>query len=143
MFQVYLLTVVTNVLAGLALANGFLQQRFDRFADYTGFMANKVYRVVLGAITFLIGIITLFQAYPNQGVIIGDLLPALSGLITGFLLVAEFVAKRGDSDAASDPAAGLAKKVESFSGPYVAIVGLAAVVLGVLHALVGPSAVLL
>ena len=55
MFQVYLLTVVTNILAGLALANGFLQQRFDRFADYTGFMANKVYRVVLGAITFLIG----------------------------------------------------------------------------------------
>lgn len=131
MFQLYLLTVLTNILAGLALASGFLSERFERFSDYTDFMENSTYRVVLAGASILVGIINLFSTYKGDIAVLGDLLPSLSGIITGILLVAEFISQRREG--AQDKAAELAEKVGSFSSPYRTIVGVSAIIIGILH----------
>ncbi len=132
MFQLYLLTVLTNVLAGMALAGGFLSERFERFSEYTNFMENRIYRLVLGGLSILIGIINLFSTYDGNAAVIGNLLPSLAGIATGVLLIAEFFSA-GESDE-PNKATEIAGKVGTFSGPYLTIVGVASVVIGILHA---------
>lgn len=133
MFQLYLLTVLTNVLAGLALATGFLTERFERFSEYTDFMSNTVYRIVLALISLLIGIINLFPTYSGDIAVLGDLFPSLAGIVTGVLLITEYLSSRKNED--ESKTVELAEKVEKFSGPYLTIVGVASVVIGILHAI--------
>ena len=133
MFQLYLLTVLTNVLAGLALATGFLTDRFERFSEYTDFMSNGVYRIVLALVSLLIGFINLFPTYSGDIAVLGDLLPSLAGIATGILLITEYLSSRKSED--ESKTFELAEKVEKFSGPYLTIVGVASVVIGVLHAI--------
>ena len=134
MFQLYLLTVLTNVLAGLALATGFLTERFERFSEYTDFMGNAVYRIVLAVLSLLIGIINLFPTYSGDMAVLGELFPSLAGIVTGILLITEYISSR-KSDAESKTAE-LAGKVEKISGPYLTIVGIASVIIGILHAVI-------
>ena len=134
MFQLYLLTVLTNILAGLALAGSFLTERFERFADYTDFMSNTIYRVILGVVTLLVGLINLFNTYPGDIPVLGDLFPSLSGIVAGTLLIVAFVNKRRVDNA--NKASDLAEKLEKISAPYLAVVGIASVIIGVLNALV-------
>ncbi|PIE04797.1 MAG: hypothetical protein CSA76_02330 [Spirochaetales bacterium] len=131
--QIYLLTVLTTILAGLALAGEFLTKRFERYSEYTDFMANPVYRILLGAMTILIGIINLFPNYEGNVLILGDLLPSLIGIAGGILLIAEFLSKQKETEVKK--AAELAEKVEKFSSPYLTIVGISSVLIGILHAI--------
>lgn len=133
MFQLYLLTVLTNVLAGLALATGFLTERFERFSEYTDFMGNSVYRIVLAALSLLIGIINLFPTYSGDMAVLGELFPSLAGIVTGILLITEYISSRKRED--ESKTAELAEKVEKFSSPYLTIVGIASVIIGILHAI--------
>ncbi len=133
MFQLYLLTVLTNVLAGLALATGFLTERFERFSEYTDFMGNAVYRIVLAVLSLLIGIINLFPTYSGDMAVLGELFPSLAGIVTGILLITEYISSRKRED--ESKTAELAEKVEKFSGPYLTIVGIASVIIGILHAI--------
>ncbi len=133
MFQLYLLTVLTNVLAGLALATGFLTERFERFSEYTDFMGNSVYRIVLAVLSLLIGIINLFPTYSGDRAVLGELVPSLAGIVTGILLITEYISSRKREDESKTTE--LAEKVEKFSGPYLTIVGIASVIIGILHAI--------
>ena len=136
MFQIYLLTVITTLLAGLALASGFLSERFPRFSDLTEFTANTTYRLILGILSLLIGIINAFSTYPGDIPVLGELFPSLAGLAAGILLIVQFITSRPPSGSESKAAdlADLADRVERFSGPYTAIVGLAVIIVGILHA---------
>lgn len=133
MFQLYLLTVLTNVLAGLALATGFLTERFERFSEYTDFMSNSIYRIVLALVSLLIGIINLFPTYSGDIAVLGDLFPSLAGIATGILLLTEYLSSRKNEQVSKTVE--IAEKVEKFSGPYLTIVGIASVVIGILHAI--------
>lgn len=133
MFQLYLLTVLTNVLAGLALATGFLTERFERFSEYTDFMSNSVYRIVLALLSLLIGFINLFPTYSGDIAVLGDLFPSLAGIATGILLLTEYMSSRKSED--ESKTVELAEKVEKLSGPYLTIVGVTSVVIGILHAI--------
>ena len=133
MFQLYLLTVLTNILAGLALATGFLTERFERFSEYTDFMGNAVYRIVLAFLSVLVGIINLFPTYSGDIAVLGELFPSLAGIVTGILLFTEYISSRKKED--ESKTAELADKVEKFSGPYLTIVGIASIIIGILHAI--------
>ncbi|MCG8453144.1 MAG: hypothetical protein MI717_08190 [Spirochaetales bacterium] len=133
MFQLYLLTVLTTVLSGVALASSFLAVRFDRFSDYTEFMENSWYRLVLGAVTLIVGLINLFPTFPGDIAILGELFPSIAGISAGLLLVADFFANHRSEDEES-ATADLAERVGRFSGPYQTAVGIASVVIGILHA---------
>lgn len=132
MFQLYLVTVLTNVLAGLALAGSYLSTRFDRFAVFNDFMENSVYRVILGIVSLLAALINFFPNFEGDIAFIGNLLPSLSGLICGIILLSEFINQRRDEGEmrSSD----IAEKVERVSAPYQTAVGIVAVFVGILHA---------
>ncbi|MCD6342363.1 MAG: hypothetical protein J7L76_01100 [Spirochaetaceae bacterium] len=134
MFQLYLLTVLTTVLAGLALATGFLSNRFERFSEYTDFMGNPVYRIILGGVSVLVGIINLFPSYTGDIAVLGNLLPSLAGIVTGLLLIAEYFSSRRTEE--ESKTVDIAEKVEKFSGPYLTIVGISSIVIGILHAII-------
>ena len=134
MFQIYLLTVLTTLLAGLALAAGFLAERFPRISDFTEFTANAVYRLIVGVLSLLIGVINAFSTYPGDIAVLGELFPSLAGLTAGILLIVQFITSKSDEGSASR-AADLADRVERFSGPYTAAVGLAVMIVGILHAI--------
>lgn len=138
MFQLYLLTVLTNILVGFALAREFISARFERFSEHTNFMNNGLYRIVLVAASILIGFINLFSIYPGDIAVLGDLLPSLVGIVAGILLLVDYLRNR----IAKTETTEIAEEVEQSSAPYLSIVGIGSVIIGILHA-VFPTAPLL
>ncbi len=134
MFQLYLLTVLTNVLAGLALSNGFLSKKFTRFSEYMDFMMNKPYRVIVGVLSLIVAIINLFRTYPGDIPVISELLPSLTGIVAGILLIVEF--KDSSLIEEAGKSVEVMEKVQKFSKPYLTIVGLLALLAGILHAVI-------
>jgi len=134
MFQLYLLTVLTNILAGMALSSDFFSEKFPQFSDYIGYMSNNVYRMVLAVVSIIIGIANFFPVYEGDIAFFGKLLPALAGITAGLLLLVDFVQKKGGAKAGKT--AELADKVEQLSKPYITVVGIVVVIIGVLHAVI-------
>ena len=97
-------------------------------------MGNSVYRIILAAVSLLVGIINLFPTYTDDIAVLGDLLPSLAGIITGILLITEYLSSRKSGN--ESKTTGLAEKVEKISAPYLTIVGIASVIIGILHAVI-------
>jgi len=131
-FQLYLLTVLTNILAGHALASGFLDTRFKRLSKHTSFAKNGLYRIILGTVSVLVGIINLFPNYPGDIAILGDLLPSAGGIAGGILLWTDYIRSR--KSVAQTKTAEVAEKIEKISVPYLNVIGLLLVLIGILHA---------
>ncbi|MDR2111459.1 MAG: hypothetical protein LBP32_09160 [Spirochaetaceae bacterium] len=51
---------------------------------------NETFRLILGVLTMVTGLLKLLSAVPGDVPVAGDLLPALVGLAAGFILVFEF-----------------------------------------------------
>ena len=134
MFQLYLLTVLTTILLGHALARGFLNRRFEQFSERTGFVNKGLYRIILGLVSILIGLINLFSPYTGGIPVLEDLLPSLAGIGGGVLLLLEYSRNRKSiaKAEATKPAEELSSK--SHLKAYLNIVGLASIIIGILHA---------
>ncbi|OQX29133.1 MAG: hypothetical protein B0D92_05295 [Spirochaeta sp. LUC14_002_19_P3] len=134
MYQMYLLTVLTNVLAGLALSCSFISKKVEGVSPFVGFMMNVPFRVITGGLCILIAVINIFQTYPGEFIIIGNLLPIITGLLAGILLIVEFwSAHFGDSEASDT---GVVKRIEKFSKPFLTVIGIVTFAVGVLHAII-------
>jgi len=131
--QLYLLTVLSTVLTGVALAVDFLAKRYEGIAGNINFTKNAGFRLILGVVAILVGFVNLFKTYENDIAIIGDLLPSLAGLLGGILLISGYVSSHKADD--SSESGGLAGKVERFSAPYLTIIGVSSVIIGILHAI--------
>jgi hypothetical protein len=99
MNQVFLLSVVTIVLASLSLG-------YERFADGLRLDAllnretftSSGFRFALGLVTFLVGFFRLLLVTEGDAAIVGDLLPALAGMILGATLIIVFYNDRSTLD---------------------------------------------
>ena len=116
MLQFYFLSILLNVLAGLVLvyASDFTKKEADFAPETAGdeegsgespespasrlfkgaFLDDMTFRLVLGALSVLGGIMKLLSPVQNDMPVIGDLIPALSGLAAGAALLIEFYAVR-------------------------------------------------
>lgn len=81
MLQFYFLSVFFNILAGFVLVND-KKELLD-----LAILKEKMFRIVLGAVCAVTGIVKLFVVVHTSAVIVGDLLPALAGIIAGLCLV--------------------------------------------------------
>ena len=127
MVQFYLLSVLMNVLAGIVFifATDFISQDsgaskirrsgldsdFDDF-DFSSedsaepsdslfkssFLDDMTFRLVLGVLSLLMGMIKLMSSMGGDQAVVGDFFPAFSGLIAGIFLLVEwfFVRQEGD-----------------------------------------------
>ena len=89
--QIYFLVVSTHLLAGFLLSSHFLEEKIEAFSSCADFMSNNVFKLVLGIVTLLSALFTLLKVSANDVVIIGDLLPAVSGFFPRQLLYSEFL----------------------------------------------------
>lgn len=150
--QFYFLSIVTNLLAGLTLAGDYLATRFPGLQLLLPGLNRRTARLTIGGITAAVGILKLLvYANPLQIVVVGDLLPALAGIVLGGSLVVtalrptEEEAAEPDAAEGSDPvvpADGPVEKTAHLALGYRVPVGLAGIAVALLHFLF-PGAVLL
>ena len=152
--QFYFLSIATNLLAGVTLAGDYLATRFPGLQRLLPGLNQRTARLTIGSITAAVGILKLLvYANPLQIVVVGDLLPAVAGIVLGGSLVVtalrpteeEGVEPEGAGEEGSEhvvPAQGPVEKTAHLALGYRVPVGLAGMAVAVLHFLF-PGAVLL
>lgn len=115
MLQFYFLSILLNLVTGLLLfcEKDQVQDDFpgDEFAfsdDTTGgssftnpilgFMESKNFKLVLGVLSVLVGLLKLLSVVQNTTPVLGDLFPALAGLVGGFCVLLQFYMETNSID---------------------------------------------
>ncbi|MDC7241971.1 MAG: hypothetical protein PQJ50_16570 [Spirochaetales bacterium] len=134
--QIYFLVVSTHLLVGLVLGSHFLEEKYESFSCCAAMLNNQKFKLILGIITVLASLFTLLKVTPNDVVIIGDLLPAVSGFTFGSYLILSFF-----YESLEESRSWLKSFVDLLEDKGY-IFGLVSIVIGVLHFLV-PTALIL
>lgn len=136
MAQFYLLSVVTNALAALALAGDYLGERLAFLAAWKNVRERRGLLVGIGLAAAIVGVLKLIFRSPGEDVYVaGDLLPALFGIFQGALLLAEGFRQRVES---SEQLESVSRAVLTYRVPA----GIAGLVVAFLHFLL-PGIVIL
>ena len=137
MSQFYLLSVVSCVLTGLVLSGDYLGARVPAFATFRAWLENRSAALTLGIVTAVVGFIKLFLRAPGDSVaVVGDLLPAVTGMVVGATLFFEALLRKPSTP--ERPMERYAKAMLTYRIPL----GLAGVAVALLHFLF-PSVVIL
>lgn len=135
--QFYLLTVVTTIVAGLALSSDYLGTKSEFFGSFRFLRQNRSIQITTGLITAVVGVLKLIFRSPGEEVIIaGDLLPAVVGIILGLILMGEAFRQHPKAEGEPEKVEKVEKSVEKVTKaimPYRVPVGIAGVVVGLLH----------
>lgn len=125
--QFYLLSVVTNVLAGMALAGDYLGEKLAFLAGWKNIRERRGLLIGIGVAAAVVGVLKLIFRSPGEDVYVaGDLLPALLGIFQGGALLAEGFRQRVES---SEQLESVSRAVLSYRVP----VGIAGMVVAFLH----------
>ncbi len=128
MAQFYLLSILSNIIAGLTLAGDYLGEKFPFLASFKNLRANRPATIIIGVVAIVIGLIKLVVLSPGENVpVAGDLLPALTGIVVGGILLVE--AFRAKVESQSEPM----RKISSVMLTYRVPVGIVGVAVAVLH----------
>jgi uncharacterized membrane-anchored protein len=90
MIQFYFLSVLFNAAAGYVLV---MEEKDRDEGIKTGSyfsLDNDTLRLILGILTLVSGLLKLLSAIQGDIPVIGDLLPAVMGLLAGFILIFEY-----------------------------------------------------
>lgn len=128
MYQIYLLSVVSNLLAGIALSFQGMDEKLQLSSVFNrDLMENTGFRLGLGVATFVIGFLKFLAVSPDDVPVVGDLIPALAGLIMGLILLLQYYRSRST---VSSPTL---DKVENIFGKNSGVFGTAGMIIAVLH----------
>jgi len=128
MSQFYLLSVVSCVLTGLVLSGDYLGARVPAFATFRAWLENRSAALTLGIVTAVVGFIKLFLRAPGDSVaVVGDLLPAVTGMVVGATLFFEALLRKPSTP--ERPVERYAKAMLTYRIPL----GLAGVAVALLH----------
>ena len=156
--QFYFLSIVINLLAGVILAGDYLAERLPWMRTLLPEISSRSSGVAIGAITAGVGVLKLFVlADPLQTAVVGDLLPALAGIVLGGSLIGVALnAEEVDADGGAERPAhttrdgsshvvvadGAADKAIKLAAGYRTPAGLAGIAVALLHFLFPGSAIL-
>ncbi|MDR0376231.1 MAG: hypothetical protein LBH70_00370 [Spirochaetaceae bacterium] len=92
MIQFYFLSVLLNALTGYILSSGSGQKESEGSLErgIDRFLRNDTFRLVLGLAAMATGLLKLLSSTNGDIPVIGDCIPAVAGLGTGFILVFEY-----------------------------------------------------
>jgi hypothetical protein len=97
MLQFYFLSILANLLAGVALASEYLAGRFPVFVPFRDLLSRRAYRASVGVLAVAVGFLKLLIRSSAADVpVIGDLIPALVGMAMGASLVLHVVREKAD-----------------------------------------------
>lgn len=128
MAQIYLLSIMANIIAGLTLSSDYLGKKMALFSGFKVFRENRVSEIVVGLAAASIGILKLIVRSPGEGIpVVGDLLPALAGIGLGLILLGEAFGHKVESENES------IGKASRTALTYRVPVGIGGVVIAILH----------
>ena len=88
MYQIYFLSIVFNIFAGITLAHEHLSENSTFTSVFNpDFFKRLNLWIILGIVTFIVGFLKILSVSPGDVKVVGDLIPALAGMIMGFTLV--------------------------------------------------------
>jgi hypothetical protein len=115
MLQFYFLSIMLNLVTGMILVYGknFIDVKNKKTDDKAvedislkedatkkntmktifgsnAFFDDRTFRLVLGILTLFVGLMKLLSVVHNDVPVVGDLIPALAGLLGGFCLLVEY-----------------------------------------------------
>jgi len=125
MLQFYFLSVVLNALAGYLLF--FDEDAFPEFKN--GFsINNESFKFIVGILAALIGLLKLLSPIEGDVPVVGDLIPAIVGLLCGFILIFEYYRNRSSVEDSEQT-----EKIRIILLGNRKIVGLVALIVAALH----------
>jgi hypothetical protein len=128
MVQFYALSVFVNVISGLLLAgDGEKPNPISRLKDVFG---EKGTKFSLGLFSLIIGLFKILTPVKGDIAVIGDLLPALSGLTLGGVLLLDFF------KASSEMPSKMGEKADNFVISNKKFFGIVGIAIGALHFLI-------
>ncbi len=130
MVQFYFLAVCFNLIGGFVLAAPHFSEKFPALSAFREFVYSKK-GIRIGLITslFLVGILKIISVFKGDIIIVGDLLPSLTLMVSGFTLLIGYIYTDNDEVAVK----GFLKKMDNIFVKHSSIVGVAAVVAACLH----------
>jgi hypothetical protein len=99
MMQFYFLSILLNGIVGyLLVSENSLEDQIDDGeiggnagpSSIPGFFKNETFRLILGVLAMVTGLLKLLSATNGDLPVLGDIIPALVGFASGFTLILEF-----------------------------------------------------
>lgn len=126
MLQFYLLSVVMNALAGFILITGDDGGVLEFKSGFS--LKDEVFRLVVGILSALTGLLKLLSVIEGDVPVIGDLFPALLGFLSGFILIFAYYRSHSSIEVSDGT-----EKVDRLLVANKKIIGVAALIVAVLH----------
>jgi hypothetical protein len=127
MIQFYFLSIVFNAIGGFCLLSEGKEEEAALETSLSIFTGNETFRLVLGVLSIVTGVLKILSSVPGDIPVLGDLFPALAGFLTGFILVFEYY--RGRAGVESEGA----EKLEGMLSKNRKWIGLVPMAAAVLH----------
>ena len=125
MIQIYFLSIILNALAGYLLISedeGVLEFK-------SGFsIKDETFRLIVGILAAVTGLLKILSASEGDVPVVGDLVPAVAGLLSGFALIFEYYRSRSYLDNSDHT-----EKINRVLVGHKKIIGIAALIAAVLH----------
>ncbi len=126
MLQFYFLSILLNFFGGAILAAAFLEKRFSLFSGLEEFFNERGnLKLTLGILSIIVGILKFLSVVEGDVKVVGDLLPALSGIMIGLALMAGYYRSRTDVQTETG--------FNTFLEKYQTIIGMTAIGIAVAH----------
>ena len=126
MLQVYFLSVLMNALAGYLLISrgeGGIPEFKSSFS-----LDDETLKLIIGILAALTGLFTLLSPIEGDVPVLGDLVPAVAGLLAGFVLIFEYYRERSTLEENDRM-----QKIDRIFVGNKGIIGIAALIAAVLH----------
>lgn len=127
MKQFYFLSILLNIVSGYALISVETTPKGTSFDGVREFLKGPTLRLVLGVLCATVGFFKLLTVMAGDIPVVGDLLPAVSGMAAGFSLLLEFY--KANSNVTTET-------LEKLDAIFVAnrrIIGIIAMTAGAVH----------
>ena len=128
MLQFYFLSIVMNALAGYILITGDKDDQGPLVFKGTFSLKDETFMLVVGIASILTGLMKLLSAIDGDVPVIGDLFPAMTGFLAGFILIFEYYRSRTSLENSEG-----VEKVDRLLIANKKVIGMAALAAAVLH----------
>jgi len=126
MLQFYFLSIALNVLAGYILISGDENGVLEFKGSFS--LKDETFKFVVGILSVVTGLLKILSPIEGDIPVVGDLIPAITGLVCGFILIFEYYRNRSSLDASEHT-----EKVDRILVSNKKIIGVAALIVAVLH----------
>ncbi|MDR1626970.1 MAG: hypothetical protein LBT33_10575 [Spirochaetia bacterium] len=90
MYQLYFLSIIINLIVGIVLARSLIAGKFPTLGNLLETIGEaNLFRFAGGIAAATVGVLKILLVTVNDVLIVGDLVPALAGIIAGAILLFE------------------------------------------------------